>query len=319
MPGWSLEELSEACGFDPFWQSVEAVMDTHDAEDLAECSSEEEKREMMLHAKYYLGGHSSRWVFGYSSDSIRKSLDGVLRRVTDFRAEIAGVVGQGSPSAVNTLWTEMDSRVVPVSLYAWRVLALRSPTAAMATLTNLAKTAGGAFDGIVLELDFVAQLRVAQVQPEGKGSLTLDQVQPLPQVAPRVELRPERILEFYNPSDLKSNLPLQRGDVLRCVKENQGCYDVVYVSSCDQQQQLRLQFFQITIRDRHPLKLKHIAPLLEELKPLHAIEALALDIVVPRGQGASFRRDLCMVSSPSTLRPWWSREQLRVFEFLRSA
>lgn len=115
------------------------------------------------------------------------------------------------------------------------------------------------FDGWVLELDFLTQLRVAS-----KGDADLDVHcdkqwvnWPVPQVS----------LGVVMPSDVYNNtLPVdwKKGHWLAPKRFNHGVFDAVYIVVVDGK--LAVRFVNVTRSDRHDIKCSYLAQLLLALK-----------------------------------------------------
>lgn len=191
LDGWTLEEYQEACKNEDFFETVknklqessstsasttgaanDEMMDDEPSFSLSSSSSSssasanpgsssnDEKNEMIL-TKFFIAGHSARWMFHFNTTEAIKDADNWLTMPENKQNIMNGMQGYNSNLAVNHLFTKVDRKVFLVSEYVTRSLMWDCDVEIMKSLTTLSSNLNNpAFDGWVFELDFLLQVRL---------------------------------------------------------------------------------------------------------------------------------------------------------------
>ena len=281
VPSWTLEQYKTALTSVAFKGEVEANLGHGDTLD--------EK----LANKFFLAGGCARWMFGFSYAGALGDIDKQLAKSKDKQALSAGLQGHKAQGAVNHLIQRPRcGKIFLVSDYVARCL---SEDCELAFVKQALQQAQGnpGFDGIVLELDFMAQLRVKLGQ-----ALILNIGD-----CKEEEWKVWKLTRFTQPEELKGN-ELQGGGAYHNKFEvtnnswlvpklfNQGGYDAVQVLVPDAGQDLHIhvRFVQVTRSNTHTLKLKYMLELLSALVAIgFKVDGVLVDFVVPAGHCGDFK------------------------------
>jgi hypothetical protein len=285
VPSWTLEQYKTALTSDSFKEKVEA--------NLGHGGSLDEK----LANKFFLAGGCARWAFGFSYAGALVDIDKQLARSKDKQALSAGLQGHKAEGAVNHLIQRpRDGKSFLVSGYVARCLSEDCELSFVRLAATQAQGNPG-FDGIVLEMDFMAQLRLAR---KVNKTLTVK----IGDIAEE-QWRVLALIHFTYPDDLQgtqlgfderfetfeNKFKLGDGFWLLPKLFNQGGYDAVQVElpDPDQPTHIHVRFVQVTRSDTHTLKLQYMVALLKALVSIgFEVKNVLVDFVVPADQCNSF-------------------------------
>lgn len=283
VPSWTLEQYKIAVESNAFKQEVE--------ERLGNGETLDEK----LANKFFVAGACARWMFGFTMDRVLGDIDKHIDGANDKQALLSGLMGQKAAGAVNHLiQRSREGGVFLVSDYVARCLA-KSCELAFVRQAMVQAQGNPGFDGIVLELDFMAQLRTAK---DNSKSLVL-------RIGDSKEEKwsVENLINFTQPSDLQGDrlndgaetfqnkFSVANGSWLLPKLFNQGGYDAVQVVTPEPSQatHIHVRFVQVTRSNTHTLKLKYMLELLRALVAIgFTVDNVLVDFVVPAGQCGEF-------------------------------
>jgi hypothetical protein len=286
VPSWTLEQYKTALTSDSFKEEVEA--------NLGHGGTLDEK----LANKFFLAGGCARWMFGFSYGSALVDIDKQLAKSNDKQALSAGLQGHKAEGAVNHLIQRpRDGKTFLVSEYVARCLSEDCELSFVRLAATQAQGNPG-FDGIVLEMDFLAQLRLARRINKTLTVKIGDSAEE--------EWRVLDFIPFTHPSDLQgiqlgfdegsetfeNKFKLGDGFWLLPKLFNQGGYDAVQVEFPDSNQptHIHVRFVQVTRSDTHTLKLQYMVALLKALVPIgFEVKNVLVDFVVPADQCSNFK------------------------------
>jgi hypothetical protein len=243
--------------------------------------------------KFFLAGGSARWMFGFSYTGALGDIDKQLAKSMDKQALSAGLQGHKAQGAVSHLiQCPRGGKTFLVSDYVARCLSEDCELAFVKQALQQAMGNAG-FDGIVLELDFMAQLRVKLGQ-----ALILNIGD-----CKEEEWKVVKLIRFTQPEELKGN-KLEGGSAYHNKFEvannswlvpklfNQGGYDAVQVLVPDAGQAFHIivRFVQITRSNTHTLKLNYMLELLSALVAIgFTVVGVLVDFVVSAGNCGDFK------------------------------
>jgi hypothetical protein len=256
---WTLVQYKAACALDDFWQGVQQCVtggaqfpDTNAA----------------VEDKFILAGFSARWMFGRLPDDVMTECDKLITAVDNVDEFVSGVTGSANHNTINHLRAMVgpDKRPYIVSEYALRALVeLKS----LEHLTNVARTMmsdNPTFDGWVLELDFLTQLKVACVSVSREIEVyTMAAAQP---TAWRVSGFTTGVTnEGVARGDFQ--IDFSPGQWLVPKRFNHGAFDAVqFVAADGDGGKLKARFVNVTRAVRHDVKCQYMVNLLTALRQL---------------------------------------------------
>jgi hypothetical protein len=157
---WSLDQHKAACAHAAFWEGVKAYVtggsDYPDTDAGIRAAVED---------KFILAGASARWMFGRMPDKVMAECDSWIAKVNNVDELVSGLTGTANHNTINHLRAiGFDRRAYIVSEYAMRALVEWNKLKSLVHLRTVANTmmsGNPTFDGWVLELDFLTQLKLA--------------------------------------------------------------------------------------------------------------------------------------------------------------
>jgi hypothetical protein len=281
------------------------------------CFGDEETMEDKIRNKFFLAGGCARWMFGMTIDKATADIEDHLDRVPDKVLLVSGMQGAKAVCSVNYLIQRTKSGgTFLVSEFVTRQLAQTCEKAFVVAATAQARLLNNpSFDGWVLEMDFMLQLRLAEWSRNFVKVNVMDTTEESWEV-------PLRVL-FNNPNDLVGGMIDQDGvqvhhNKLNVVdyawlapkRWNQGAYDAAQVLPDS------IRFVQVTRGQMHSLKLQYMRTLIAALVQIgRTVETVDVVFVVPEGNC----NDFTLGRVTSQLDDWgWTRDQIRVAGFARS-
>lgn len=279
VPSWTSEQYETAMTNDAFRKEVEGRLGDGDA-----------PREKLIN-KFFVAGGCARWMFGFTCSEATVDIDKHLDKAKNKQEILQGLQGAKAQDSVNHLIQRLrDSKPCLVSDYVARCLTLSCEMSFVKQALQHARENAG-FDGIVLEMDFMAQLRVQK----GKSlKLAISD-------SKEEEWSVEQLINFTKPSDLKGNqvpggfqnkFGVANGSWLLPKLFNQGGYDAAQVMVPPQSTQptcILVRFVQVTRSSTHTLKLQYMLALLNSLQDIgFLIEKVEVVFVVPTGRCGAF-------------------------------
>ena len=161
MPSWTWDEYRTACENEDFYQQVKRFL------------PEEGTKQEKLDVKYYLAGGSARWMFGLSFAELPKEINDQIVKVQNKNDLLAGLNGNTWAGAVGHL-TMVNSRgkEVLVSLYVMSKVAETVDVESnflMKVRQYARQYNNPAFEGWVVEFDFLFRVRQAEAEDEYLG------------------------------------------------------------------------------------------------------------------------------------------------------
>lgn len=118
--GWTLEEYKLACNDQNFMKFVSEKFFQQ------ETLKEENNLEEILEEKFFFAGHSARYMFNFTIEQTLSDIHSNLNRIDSVDQLFKGLLGDASQTAVNHLFSKIDSKPVLVSQYVARELAKRN-------------------------------------------------------------------------------------------------------------------------------------------------------------------------------------------------
>jgi hypothetical protein len=293
MPSWTLRQYQSACRNNKFYKDIETRMGPGD--------TAEEK----ITNKFFVAGASARWMFSFDYERlVTKEIPTYIAKINDAKVLVAGMGGDRSLTTVNHLcMVNKDRKGFVVSEFAMRLIAEKCEQSFIAEATSYAEAYGNpAFDGWVLELDFLLQLRLAK-----KHGLDLCVYDDMVQESWSVSSRKH----FDKPSDLPQ-IALADGMWLIPKRWNQGGYDAVQVLSSG------LRFLQVTRGATHSLKLDYFVKLITEVVKQRQVTSVDVVFVVPFGKAEEFTPPT-HAQTRGSLSKWnWELADLRIVQLKRA-
>eukprot|EP01126_Amoeba_proteus_P023598 TRINITY_DN2369_c0_g6_i1.p1 TRINITY_DN2369_c0_g6~~TRINITY_DN2369_c0_g6_i1.p1 ORF type:complete len:447 (+),score=84.18 TRINITY_DN2369_c0_g6_i1:437-1777(+) len=260
LPSWTLGEYETALESCDLFKSIEMNLPEGDND-----------REKILNKFYYAGG-SARWMFDFNSDEVSSFILAYIEKVTDFESLSSSFVGTKSSVAINHLFiADKNKASFLVSEFAARTLADKCAVSFFSQARSSTLASNPAFDGWILEADFLYQVRRAE---KGSGLILLDfdekaKANPSPTIRWEAACR----IRFDKVQDLTA--PYDENTWLIPNRWNQGCYDAIQIINKG------LRVVQVTRADSHSLKLRYVVELLNELVKNNTIEILEIVFVFP--------------------------------------
>ena len=256
---WTLVQYKAACALDIFWQGVQLCVtggaqfpDTNAA----------------VEDKFILAGFSARWMFGRLPDDVMTECDKLITAVDNVDDLVKGVSGSANHNTINHLRAiDADGRPSFVSEYAVRALVEWNELSSVAHLTTLAKTKlkdNPAFDGWVLELEFLTQLKMACVSVSREIEVyTTAAAQPTRW--PVSGFTTGVTIEGVARGDFQ--IDLSPGQWLVPKRFNHGAFDAVqFVAAAGDDGKLKARFVNVTRAVRHDVKCQYMINLLTALR-----------------------------------------------------
>jgi hypothetical protein len=301
---WTFEQYTAAIHSADFFAQIDG------------CFGDEETMEDKMGNKFFLAGGCARWMFGVTIDEASADIEKHLDRVNDKVLLVSGMQGAKAVGSVNHLVQRLKSGTFLVSEFVARQLAETCEKAFVVQATSQAMRLGNpSFDGWVLEMDFMMQLRLACENGTSIKVNVMDTTEEEWAV-------PLRVL-FNNPNDLVGDVISQDGvqvhhnklnvvDYAWLVPKhwNQGAYDAAQVLPNS------IRFVQVTRGQTHSLKLQYMRTLIAALVQIgRLVLTVEVVFVVPEGRCDNFT----LGQVTAQLGDWnWSPEQRRVAGFARS-
>jgi hypothetical protein len=147
--------------------------------------------------KFFLAGGCARWMFEFLIIDATSDIDNHFAAVSNKHTLLSGLEGNKAKGSVNHLIQRLPTKYAfLVSAYAARCLAQLCELAFVEQAAVVAQDNPG-FDGIVLEMDFMAQLRLAM---KNNGALKI-----MINDSTEEEWKVLRFLKFTQPNDLKGD------------------------------------------------------------------------------------------------------------------
>jgi len=180
-----------------------------------------------LQEKYFLAGHSARWMFFFNSNDAKNDIDSNLVRIKNVEQLLDGLSGEASDQTINHLFSNINGNVVIVSQYVARALAkanyenfIKIATLHSRNLNNVS------FDGWVFQMDFLFHLKKAQ-----SGNQFIKLISETWKVL--------NCIDFFDESEL-DNKNIVDGSWIIPSKINHGCYDAAQFTSQSDKNILRI-------------------------------------------------------------------------------
>jgi len=301
--GWTFEEYQSTCQNQNFLRFVSNKL----ADSKEELNINTSILEDILQEKFFLAGHSARFMFNFTIEEARQDISKNLERINSVDQLTKGLNGNGSDDTVNHLFSKIDFKTVLVSQYVTRELSKKNYENFIKTLTIHSKSLNnGSFDGWVFQMDFLETLRKAV---NNKSTL---------QLACGKTWKVINTIDFYREEELENeNIPIVDGTWIIPSKVNHGCYDVAQYTSDSGINLLRI--VQLTVANTHSLKLQHVLKLLS-LKPFQYINSLEVVFVVPEGIKVSFHLGNVEGDKNQKIKKLkWKLSQIQIYEYKRAA
>ena len=276
---------------------------------VAECVGNEDDS---LANKFFLGGGCVRWVLGMPAEVAIIDIDKHIERIENKEALLSGMQGAKAKGHVNHMVQRVARGTFLVSEYVTRSLADSCEKRFVAqAFVQSVKLENPSFDGWVLEMDFMMQLRLAQLNTAAIEVTIGDES--------KEDWKVPKRIAFRDPNDLVGNvipqsvpeakenlLGVTDGAWLVPKRWNQGGYDAAQILATS------VRFVQVTRGSTHSLKLQYMRALIDALVAINRrIESVDVVFVVPVGDCKKF--NLSSVRVVSDLRAWgWKLENARV-------
>jgi hypothetical protein len=260
---WSLDQYQAACAHAAFWEGVKACVTG--GSDYADTRAAVED-------KFILAGASARWMFGRAPDKVMSECDTLIKAVDNVDELVRGVTGNANHNTINHLRAiDAHGRAFFVSEYAVRALVEWNALSSVGHLTTVATTKlsdNPAFDGWVLELDFLTQLKLA-------CESVSQEIEVFTAAKEFTAAQPIKwpVAEFTtgitnagvaNGGDRFEFTP---GQWLVPKRFNHGAFDAVqFVAAEGDVGKLKVRFVNVTRAGRHDVKCWHLDALLAALK-----------------------------------------------------
>jgi hypothetical protein len=265
--------------------------------------------------KYFLAGGCARWMFGMTIGEATEDIEGHFDRVAIKTDLISCLQGAKAAGSINHLLQRTKSGPFLVSEFVTRLLAQTCEKAFVVAATAQARHLGNpSFDGWVLEMDFMLQLRLAAQHNTSVKVNVMDTAEETWEVP--------CLVKFDDPDDLVGDLIGQGVETYNNklnVNDNawlvpkrwyQGGYDAAQVLPNS------IRFVQVTRGQTHSLKLQYLRALIGALVQIgRKVETVDVVFVVPESQCSTFM----LGPVTSHLREWeWTQDKRRVAGFARS-
>eukprot|EP00035_Acanthoeca_spectabilis_P017923 m.378877 g.378877 ORF g.378877 m.378877 type:complete len:748 (+) comp16708_c5_seq13:64-2307(+) len=284
-PPWSLQEFKDAVAHPEFWSSIQDVVaDVPVPETIANAkaaaatsagydSADPVDPAAAVENKFLVSGASARWMFGMSTEDVILDCDRYIEEVHDVETIIGHRQGTANPNAINHLQIVNNNGVRSlISDYATRSLLRWNELHTMALLTDISSKLmedNPAFDGWVLELDFLTQIKAALNSRKGQEATTIKLFRSansdvaseqwnIAGVTTKVTLA-----GVIDPHGLE--LEFMDGWWFIPKKYNQGGYDAMQLYT-GVDGKLCARFVNVTRSDKHDIKCQYCIDLLTALK-----------------------------------------------------
>ena len=306
MPSWCLEEYKSACQNSDFFDTIRHNL----------CNCKEKcgcKMDEVMTNKFFLAGVCAQWFFGTTVKVVKKEIKNHLERV-DSTKYVKLLKGNKQSSVVNhLLGSTKDGDLILVSEFVVRSLSLNCELSIIkGFLQYKAVQKNPAFQGWVVELKFMADLRVAENR---KGQITVKDGDGTNEnwgvLKYTMFNKPEEIQLQEKPHDewfIPNNW-------------NQGGYDCVEITTHIDGVVLRI--VQVTRGKSHSYKLEYVVQLMTKLKENNKIQFVYLDIVmvhpsgtvVPRIDDITGFRQLVLNCKDYKTKRNWKTDDIRKLNF----
>eukprot|EP00038_Savillea_parva_P005470 m.155396 g.155396 ORF g.155396 m.155396 type:complete len:662 (-) comp11721_c0_seq6:102-2087(-) len=288
---WSLDQHQAACAQPAFWASVKACVTGGSV-----YPNTPEGIQAAVNDKFILAGASARWMFGRTPDEVMKECDMWISKVADVNELVSRVTGTANHNTINHLRAiGSDRRPYIVSEYAMRALVEWNKLKSLEHLANVAKTLDNpAFDGWVLELDFLTQLKVACAGSREIEVFT-DEAESINWPVSGFTAG----MTIAGVSNGDDQFDFTPGQWLVPKRYNHGAFDAMqFVAADDIVGKLKARFVNVTRADRYDVKCQYMVDLLSALKerwdedpgddefPVLQVEFVWIRPYVMRGDGA---------------------------------
>jgi hypothetical protein len=284
LDGWTLEDYQGACEDKEFFNSVQSNLQESSTNNVAGASSlsssssssatnlesflGEDKNDMILE-KYFIAGHSARWMFHFNTARAIMDADYWLEKVNNKKDLVSGMGGSNNVLAVNHLLSRFGNRNILVSEYVIRSLMWDLDVETLKILTTYsAQLNNPAFDGIVFELDFLLRLRTQCEKSDGMINLANDEGEVVSWSCGK------EIVKFTEVSELHGKT-IPDGTWLIPKKFNQGGYDAAQLDGDT------LRFVQITRSSKHSLNCNFLGYLEDAIS--NTVSSVEVAVVLPIG------------------------------------
>ena len=284
---WTKAEYLAACAEPEFWRQVRPKLGWVDGDARGEIDDrneheppfammdDEQYQTAVIEQKFRVAGHCARWMFYVSvRDLVGETIPTSVQRVGNFHTLAQGLVGVRAEVAVNQLVSAFTSSAGDsfqlVSRMVTRYVSQYCELAFVTSAANAVGDANAAFDGWVLELEFLCRVRLAQThnndrrdyvrvyESDAEGNMT------------ELQLPVNRRVMFRQTEDVAHCDIAGENDVATWfipLVWNQGGYDAaMYRDGC-------LYFFQITRNTAHT----------EKWTPMNALALAVHDRLVQQG------------------------------------
>jgi len=235
---WTLDDYKAAMQNASFAEDVEPSLS-------GLCGDEDEK----LESKFYLAGHSARWMFALTVSEVLNSVCEHISRLADLKHVMKAVGTKHKHHAVNHLLFDDGTKLV--SQYVTRLIAEKYSLQFVSQARKSALASNPSFDGWIFEADFLIHVKLAE---ESHVPLSMCDEQGNGVFWNVAKIDSFDTIESWSPTELKND------SWIIPQRWNQGCYDAVHYVGDGV-----VRFIQVTRAHHHSLKLKHPVLFLKKL------------------------------------------------------
>lgn len=253
MPSWTFEEYKNAYSDQKFKESIKEEV-------FSNVEDEGEK----LQSKYFVAGGSARWMFQFT---LKDAMDDIKTQVSKVRMDAAllvkGLAGERSNSSISHLFCSFNEGTFIISEYATRVLAEKCEESFLTSARNSELAKNSAFDGWILEAEFLYRLRFKEVKVFNDEKET--------------RLPVAKKFSFVDVSDIQKPKSLDNVWFIP-MRWNQACFDCVQALP-----DFRFRFIQVARFMTHSIKKNYVVTFLDHFVNVLSIVVKSIEFwfVVP--------------------------------------
>eukprot|EP01124_Arcella_intermedia_P023763 TRINITY_DN3840_c0_g1_i2.p1 TRINITY_DN3840_c0_g1~~TRINITY_DN3840_c0_g1_i2.p1 ORF type:complete len:532 (-),score=112.87 TRINITY_DN3840_c0_g1_i2:47-1642(-) len=271
--------------------------------------SEKEIKKRCIKEKFYLAGHSARWMFFFNSAKVIEAIQLSFMTVNNCEDILSNSIGPSSNKAINTLITIFEDKnnipyVTIVSQYVTKMMIDKSQPSFLTTATNFAeRVKNGSLDGWIFQYDFLHSIETRESISVIKSTGSEETWK----ISAKLYLPTLSTISTINKEQFQHNLWLIP------TQTNFGGFDFLFFRR--RQNGWAMYALQLTVSNYHDLKAKFLHKAISKIQI--AISKVVFIFIVPHTQILHFKikqKDIIGITD-ELAKVWAADEMVDLFTY----